>query len=192
MRLRKWLRKYLLSLKLVLKVPFRFMCKNIRNLSSAMCVYPLKSRNTVDYVAAAAWSPIPFLERASCIIIWSPSPANGIAWWWSQGLPSCLLLFVSSCMEHRQLHCWAWLECGGCSRMWFSYQREPGTISLLSGFVSFRDSFVLLLPSSCDRTITSTEIFRVESRCWKISFIQQYHRVSNFFEVHLTDLYCPQ
>lgn len=81
MRLRKWLRKYLLSLKLVLKVPFRFMCENIRNLSRAMCVYPIESRSTMDYVAAAAWSPTPFLERASCIIIWSPSPANGIAWW---------------------------------------------------------------------------------------------------------------
>lgn len=141
--------------------------------SSGLVSHPLSGKSELHY----------YLVSLSCK--WHCLVVN------SQGLPSCLLLFVSSCMEHRQLHCWAWLECGGCSRMWFSYQQEPGTISLLSGFVSFRDSFVLLLPSNCDRAVTSTEIFRVESRCWKISFIQRYHRVSNFFEMHLSDLYCP-
>lgn len=72
MRLRKLLRKYLYLLKLVLKVPFRFICTNIKNFSRAMRVSPLKSRNPEGYVPAAAWSLTPFLERVSALLFSLP------------------------------------------------------------------------------------------------------------------------
>lgn len=72
MQLRKWLRKYVLPLKLVLKLPFRFMCKNIKNFSRAMYVCPFKSRNTGDYAPAAAWTPIPFGKECVALLFSLP------------------------------------------------------------------------------------------------------------------------
>ena len=64
--------------------------------------------------------------------------------------------------------------------MWFSYQHEPGTVSVLWGPSSSGISFVLILPSECCRALIPTEILESKVDIEKISFVQQHQ--GGFFQ----------
>ena len=65
--------------------------------------------------------------------------------------------------------------------MWFSYQHEPGTISVLCGPSSSSISFVLILPSKCCRAVIPAEILESKVDVEKISFAHQ--RQGGFFQL---------